>query len=153
MKVDGKRARMSEYPTSSSSVSDRVDLRVNSDPANLAGVRKAIEQFAARQGFDGNSVAEVGLVINEAMANVIRHAYGGRTDQPMHVTADADPRQLTIQLRDWGNGIDPSRLKFAQRDPLKPGGVGMVCLKKWMDDITFTRQADGMLMTMIRRRK
>jgi len=130
-----------------------LDLRVTSDPANLAGVRKSIEQFAAEQGFGPDAVAEVGLVVNEAMANVIRHAYNGQTDRPMHLSADADPRQLTIRLRDWGNGVDPSRLGRPEHDPLNPGGVGMVCLKKWMDDITFTRQPDGMLMTMIRRRK
>jgi serine/threonine-protein kinase RsbW len=135
------------------SASHALELRVSSDPVNLAGVRKALEQFAAEQGFDHNTVAEVGLVVNEAMANVIRHAYQGRTDRPMHLIADADPRQLTIELRDWGNGVDPSRLKRQEHDPLKPGGVGMVCLKKWMDDITFTPQPDGMLMTMIRRRK
>src|SRR5437016_2067595 len=81
-----------------------IELKVQSDPANLAGVRKAIEAFAADLGFDEKAVAEIGLCVNEAMANVIRHAYGNQTDRPMHITASGEPVQaITITLRDWGN--------------------------------------------------
>jgi len=131
----------------------RVELNVDSHPANLAAVRKTIERFAADHGFDDRSVAEIGLVVNEAMANIIRHAYAGRTDRPVQLKAEADERQLVITLRDWGNGVDPSKLPKRDRDPSTPGGVGLICLRTWMDGVTYTPQPDGMLMTMVRRKK
>ena len=142
---------MAERQTTSSG--REVELRVASDPANLAQVRKTVERFAAEQGFDDRAVAEIGLVVNEAMANVIRHAYAGRTDRPVHLRAEADERQMVITLRDWGSGVDPSKQPRRERDPLTPGGVGMICLRQWMDTVTFTPQPDGMLMTMIRKKK
>jgi serine/threonine-protein kinase RsbW len=142
-----------DRPVTSSRPPRRVELRVESHPANLAQVRKTIERFAAEQGFDDRAVAEIGLVVNEAMANVIRHAYAGRTDRPVHLEAEADDGQLVIRLRDWGSGVDPTKQPSRERDPLTPGGVGMICLRQWMDNVTYTPQRDGMLMTMVRKKK
>jgi serine/threonine-protein kinase RsbW len=128
-------------------------LKVASDPANLAGVRKAIETFATETGFDEKAVAEIGLCVNEAMANVIRHAYANRTDRPVHIKAWVDSQQITITLRDWGNGVDPSSLPQRPYNPLTPGGVGLICLRQWMDQVVYTPQPDGMLTTMVRRRR
>jgi serine/threonine-protein kinase RsbW len=132
----------------------RLDLRVQSDPANLAAVRKAVEALAAENGFDADAVSQVGLCVNEAMANIIRHAYEGRTDRPMHLKAWIDPKgkELVVTIRDWGNGVDPSTVPCRPYDPLEPGGVGLICLGQWMDEIQYTPQKDGILTTMKRRK-
>jgi len=130
----------------------RVELKVESHPANLAAVRKTVERFAADHGFDDRAVAEIGLVVNEAMANIIRHAYAGRTDRPVHLKAEANDRELVITLRDWGNGVDPSKLPCRPYDPLEPGGVGLICLGQWMDDVLYALQGDGILTTLVKLR-
>ena len=72
-----------------------MELKVDSHPANLAPVRKAIERFATDNGFDEKSVAEVGLVVNEAMANIIRHAYpGGKERGPIRLHLCAYPDRV-----------------------------------------------------------
>jgi serine/threonine-protein kinase RsbW len=126
-------------------------LKVNSDPANLAMVRKQVEALAASIGFAEKAVAEIGLCLNEAVANIIRHAYAGRTDRPIHLDASASPRELAIAIRDWGNGIDPSQLPQRPYNPLEPGGVGLICLQQWMDEVVYTPQPDGML-TLLKKR-
>ena len=44
----------------------------------FAGVRKAVEAFALAAGLAPAAIADLGLAVNEALANVIRHAYQGR---------------------------------------------------------------------------
>jgi serine/threonine-protein kinase RsbW len=128
-----------------------VDAIFASDPRHLAAVRTAIEALCATGGFDAKSVGEVGLVVNEALANVIRHAYGSRTDRPIHVQAEIREEQLEIQIRDWGSGKCPSTSrKIMHTDPLTPGGLGLVCMHKLMDQVLFTPQLIGMLLTMRR---
>src|SRR5215213_2523743 len=56
-------------------------VRIDSDPANLAPARKAVETFVAESGFAEKAVHDVGLCLNEALANVMRHAYDGRKDR------------------------------------------------------------------------
>ena len=137
----------------SSAGGGRIELKILSDPANLAAARDAVEKLVAGAGFDPAAVGEIGLVLNEALANVIRHAYRGRTDQPIGIVADVDHDTVTIQIRDWGTGENPvAKLKHLKRDPMKPGGLGLVCIHEMMDETMFTPQPDGMLLTMKRGR-
>src|SRR5215211_3205526 len=110
----------SQPGTGTAAPNDRLVLNVTSDPANLAPVRKACEAFCRRQGLDEATVADVGLCVNEAMANVTRHAYDGATDRPIELTAEAidalgaavpdghpAARGVRVVLRDWGSGVNP----------------------------------------------
>jgi len=123
---------------------------IASDPANLADVRHAIEALARECGFGTEAIGEIGLVVNEAMANIIRHAYGNAPDRPIKISADYSGDTLRIVLRDWGNGRDPSDC-CGNDDPLKPGGVGLNCLRTLMDDVRFEPQPDGMELTLVRK--
>ncbi|HET6247128.1 MAG TPA: ATP-binding protein [Tepidisphaeraceae bacterium] len=128
----------------------RLRLEITSDPIHLAPVRRQVEAFATSAGFDETAVCDIGLCLNEAMANVTRHAYGGATDKPILIEAGFENKTLEIKMRDWGNGRDPSSVP-PKKDPLTPGGLGMVCLRSLMDEMVFTKQPDGMLLTMRRR--
>src|SRR5437773_1835115 len=57
---------------------------------------------------------------------------------------------VRITIRDWGNGVDPSSLPARPRDPQVPGGLGMICLAKMMDEVAYAPQPDGMLLMMVK---
>lgn len=131
--------------------------RFASHPAHLAAVRKSVERFCVTQTtLDDPAREEVGLVVNEALANVIRHAYAGATDRPVEVTAErhdgpAGTVGVRLLIRDWGNGTDPAALPPKEHDPLTPGGLGMICLYQLMDEVRFDPQpAGGMLLALTR---
>src|SRR4051812_34676312 len=88
----------------------RIRLNILSDPANLAGVRRAIEKLCAENGFGRQACDEIGLCVNEALANVIRHAYGGATNRPIEISAEVGDGATRIIIRDWGNGVNPAEL-------------------------------------------
>lgn len=133
-------------------VSGAFNLRVTSNTAELAPARRQLEAFAASHGFDDAAVAAIGLCVNEAMANVIRHAYRNQPDQPIELTATVVDDQIEIGLRDWGSGIQPGPLPEHKVDPMNPGGLGLICLGRLMDRITFTPQQPGMLLEMSKRK-
>lgn len=135
-------------------MNDQLRLNITSDPANLADARRAIEQLCAENGFPESVGADLGLCVNEAMANIIRHAYGGAKDRPIEIRADADGQQVRVTVRDWGNGVDPLELpaNTKPKDPLKPGGLGLLCMQQMLDKFEFQPQADGMLLEMVKRR-
>jgi len=112
---------------------------------------RAIEQFCADVGFDAKAAGEVGLVVNEAVANIIRHAYRGAAGKPIVVDADFADSTVRIRLRDWGSGEDPS-LRPEKTDPLTPGGLGLVCMRRLMDELKFEPQKDGMLLVMSKKK-
>jgi len=133
---------------------ERIDLRFPSDPANLAPAREALEKLALAGGLGATAAGEIGLVVNEALANVMRHAYRGATDKPVELTAWWQGDDLVVKIRDWGSGVHPleHRPHPEKHNPLKPGGLGLICLKKLMHEVEFAPQPDGMLLTMKRKR-
>lgn len=130
-----------------------IKLKIDSDPANLAPVRSEVESLCRDAGFDEKAVGEIGLVLNEALANVMRHAYHQATDRPIEISAQVVDGECEIRVRDWGSGVDPCLLKPKPRDPNKPGGLGLICMREMMDKVEFRPQDDGMLLIMTRRRR
>ena len=133
--------------------SGRLEMKLTSDPANIAAVRHAVEELCCcNAGLDQDSAGQVGLCVNEALANVIRHAYAGAKGKPILVTAQCQDDTLTVTIRDWGNGVNPASLPQRPYDPLEPGGLGLICLNKMLTDVTYVPQPDGMLLIMKKRR-
>ena len=128
-------------------------LNLTSDPALIAGARKRIEKLASDAGFDERAVADVGLCVNEAIANVIRHAYNGAKDRPIELHAAFAADALEVTLRDWGSGLVPDLKAAEAKRPLRPGGLGLPCLKQLLDGLTYEPQPDGMLLRMTKRKR
>ncbi len=129
----------------------RMLMKMLSHPATLAPMRVAFEAFAEKAGFDSADRGQIILVVNEALANVMRHAYNGATDKPIELSAEDTGGAIKIDIRDWGNGKSPEPRH--KHDPETPGGLGMVCLKQFMTQVTFMPQPDGMNLTMIRNKR
>jgi serine/threonine-protein kinase RsbW len=130
----------------------KIRLNILSDPANLAGARVAIERMCAEHGFEPKACDEIGLCVNEAMANIIRHAYAGARDRPIELLAEIRDDAVRIEIRDWGNGVNPLSRPRPRPDPLRPGGLGLVCLRQMMHELEFVPQPDGMLLRMTRKK-
>jgi anti-sigma regulatory factor (Ser/Thr protein kinase) len=151
---------MSTEPKQTSpKVPERIDLSIDSDPANLRHIRQQVELFARAAGFSQEICDAVGLAVNEALANVIRHGYGGATDQPILLKLERSDGELRLFVRDWGKRFDPAKLPNPEQlaakraEELMPGGLGLLCMKQIMDHVEFIPQNDGMLLKMIKRAK
>jgi anti-sigma regulatory factor (Ser/Thr protein kinase) len=139
-----------------------MEQHLTSEANRIAPARRALEAWATDNGFAAKCAADLGLCFNEALANIIRHAYGNQPGKPIDVVAEmlddpgasvAPPNAKTIRLtiRDWGSGCNPAHLPQQPYDPLCPGGLGMICLRSLLDDVSFSPQSDGMLLTLIKR--
>jgi anti-sigma regulatory factor (Ser/Thr protein kinase) len=137
--------------SASSPPPQRMEFKITSHPSNLRHVRKQVEEFAQSAGMPTEFADAVGLALNEALANIIRHGYEGATNKPIIVTVERGEREFRVTIRDWAKPFDPSKLKPRPRDELAPGGIGMTCIKQLMDDVKFERLPDGMLLRMIKK--
>jgi anti-sigma regulatory factor (Ser/Thr protein kinase) len=129
-----------------------VDVTIPSDPSAIAAVRRSIEDLGLAIGLDERAVGDVGLCVNEALANVMRHAYGGANDRPIVVRAWCENDALMVTIRDWGNGVNPASLPPKPYDPCEPGGLGLICLQRMMSEVSYVPQGDGMLLVMSKRK-
>ena len=131
----------------------RLEIRIDSDPAHIAGVRREVERLALEAGFDAGRQADLGLCVNEALANVMRHAYGGALGKPILIVVEYVPPAMRIVIRDWGTGENPAAAPPRPYDPLEPGGVGLICLQGLMDEVNYEPQPDGMRLTLLKQQQ
>jgi serine/threonine-protein kinase RsbW len=132
-------------------IQGRLELKITSDPANLRQVRTQMEHFAQGNGWPRETCDAIGLVVNEALANVILHGYGGAKDRPIVVTAESVQGELSITIRDWAKPFDPSGVEPRHVGDLRPGGLGLLCMRKLMDEVEYERLPDGMLLKLIKK--
>src|SRR5690242_16034430 len=60
-------------------------LELPSNPALLCAVRGAIERLTESFGFSPEDCRAVTRAVDEALTNIIRHAYCGRADRPIEL--------------------------------------------------------------------
>ena len=132
-----------------------VELSILSSPANLPAVRATVEEVCRNVGFDPDAVGDIVLSVDEALTNIIRHAYRGAEDQPIDVRltpiGDRRPNAIEICLADRGRHMDPARIKPRELGRVRPGGLGVHIITKCMDEVRYeARQGGGTLLTMVK---
>src|SRR6185437_16355019 len=93
-------------------------LELKSDPKLLCAVRGAVERLTESFGFSSEECRAVTRAVDEALTNIIRHAYRGRPDRPIELffraiqgRADQNAASgLEILLCDRGPAIKPDQL-------------------------------------------
>lgn len=114
-------------------------IEFTSDPVLLSGIRAAVERFALQSGFDEEQGRLVTLAVDEAVSNVIRHAYDGRADQPIALHLRRGDAHVEILLLDEGREADLRRMKIPAPQELRPGGRGIHFIRSIMDEVEYQR--------------
>lgn len=123
-------------------------MELPSNPGALCVVRNALAPLAQTLGFSEAECRAVVLAVDEALTNIIRHAYQGRADQPIQIffrrvqaTQDGARRPaLEVLLEDRGIRVDGSRLCGRDLEDVRPGGLGLHFIKESMDAVEFRRR-------------
>jgi serine/threonine-protein kinase RsbW len=123
----------------------RIELRSN--PEMLCVVRGALGQLTEKLGFPEAECRAVVLAVDEALTNIIRHAYCGQAGCPIELSCrriqvrhDVARREaLEIMLEDRGVEIDSAKLCGRPLEDVRPGGLGLHFIRECMDTVEFSR--------------
>jgi anti-sigma regulatory factor (Ser/Thr protein kinase) len=96
-----------------------------------------------RLGFADEEVGRMTLAVDEACANVIRHAYGNRQGERIVLTFIVHKDRFEIRVRDFGTPAEPEDLQPRDLKDIRPGGLGIHFIKSAMDEVNYDAPADG----------
>jgi serine/threonine-protein kinase RsbW len=121
-------------------------MELRSNPEMLCVVRGALAQLTESLGFSESECRAVVLGVDEALTNIIRHAYAGQTDQPIEVlfhrirmpSRGASNEALEITLVDRGKEVDRAKLCGRALEDVRPGGLGLHFIRETMDEVEFS---------------
>lgn len=120
-------------------------LKIPANSENLDIIRKFVSGIAENMGFTEDEVYQIELAVDEACANVIKHAYTDTNTNSklrnIFVTVRQHKGGIEITIADKGKGFNPEELKTPDMDEylkrMKPGGLGVHLIKTLMDKVTF----------------
>ncbi len=125
--------------------------------SSLAEVASFVTHGAEEAQLDTRAVYAVQLAVDEAVSNIINHAYGGESDALIKCTYLIHERGITVRLRDYGEPFDPDEIpapnlctRVEDRDV---GGLGFYFICTLMDEVDFEfSETEGNLLTLIKYR-
>lgn len=92
-------------------------------------------------GLDDATAAKVSIAVDEAVTNVILHAYHGEGDHSVELDLRFTEEALEIHILHTGQGIRGDQLVLPDpkeyiRQPRK-GGLGLLLMSRFMDEVQF----------------
>jgi anti-sigma regulatory factor (Ser/Thr protein kinase) len=121
----------------------RFSMRMASDPRLLPVVRSTVSELAAVSGFEDEQCRSITLAVDEALSNVIRHAYKNRCDQEIELNCQGHSNCLEFSFVDRGEAADPSRFCAQPLDEAALGGRGTHLIRQIMDEVCYERLPEG----------
>ncbi|MEN3360076.1 MAG: hypothetical protein V7637_4058 [Mycobacteriales bacterium] len=115
-----------------------LELTMPARPLALRSIRAAVGRWLLAVGAGPTDVMDLQVVIGEACANAIEHAYGG-TGGTVTVRLEIQQRTVTAQVRDTGSWR-PERVGNH--------GRGLTLMRKLTDDVRVDRGPAGTTVTI-----
>jgi anti-sigma regulatory factor (Ser/Thr protein kinase) len=116
-------------------------ITMASSPRLLAVVRAAISELAAIAGFKENEGRAMALAANEALCNVIRHAYKNQSDGEIDVNVQVHSDCLEFTIVDHGDPADISKFCAQPLDETSLSGRGTHMIRQIMDEVCYDHLA------------
>jgi sigma-B regulation protein RsbU (phosphoserine phosphatase) len=107
-------------------------------------MRHAADAVLEQQGVDAELRATLVLALDEACANIIRHAFGGGCGSGrIELLIRREGKALHFVLSDTAACVDVERIKPRDLDECRPGGLGLCFIDTLMDAWKLTPLAGG----------
>ena len=128
---------------------NKIDITLHKGFYPTNEVRDFIETVCHKWGFTPKDAYQIKTAIDEALTNVVRHAYKKEPGKiKIEVTFNHDT--MTIKIKDWGKPME-HRKKTGPVDLMKrkkDHGLGLVLIDRLMDKVTRMRRKSYNELTM-----
>jgi len=128
-------------------------LALHSTHAEAARGYQAVQAFLAQHKAPADAIHDVGLAVEEVLANLVRHGYQGR-EGPILVRVILDGLGVKVEVRDRGIHFDPRTAQpphlEVPLDERATGDLGIHLVKNAVDRIAYQRDGSENLLTLVR---
>jgi len=132
----------------------QVEFNITSDSDRLAEVRDKAKNLSLAIGFGPEDAQRILLAIDEALANVIKHAYEGVPQKPIDIkmapVSQEGREGILVEICDEGKQVDPSQIRGRDLEDIRPGGLGVYLMKTVMDRVVYSKRSCGMKLEMVK---
>lgn len=120
------------------------ELRVAATLENVPRISDFVRDEGRRLRLTDDELFDIGLAVEEASTNIVRHAYEPGRAGDVQVRMEAANDELRITFTDWGTPFEADAAHLAVDVPLEvraEGGMGVLLIHELMDEVTRTAAA------------
>jgi anti-sigma regulatory factor (Ser/Thr protein kinase) len=112
----------------------RLQLELPADAAMLARTRWALHGYMEELGASEETTGDVILALDEACANVVRHAFP-EGEGSFRLTAHLSPSEILMEVEDDGVGFNPFEVTALGVEPEATSGRGLRIIRQVMTSV------------------
>ena len=113
----------------------RLQLELPADASLLPRTRWALAGYIEELGAGPEVAGDVILALDEACANVVRHAFPNGTEGSYRLLAELDREELLFEVEDDGVGFDPFEVATRELEPQATSGRGLRLIRQMMTSV------------------
>lgn len=110
-----------------------IELDLPADACLLPKTRWALSGYMQELGADTDAIGDAILALDEACANVVRHAFPDGRDATFRVVAEITDDAVDMSVEDEGVGFNPDEVDL--RDGNGTGGRGLHMIRQLMTSV------------------
>jgi serine phosphatase RsbU (regulator of sigma subunit)/anti-sigma regulatory factor (Ser/Thr protein kinase) len=132
-------------------INTKKKINLLAESKNLIKVRSFVVKYGGKMGLLTKQVSELKLAVDEAVSNIIRHAYGGKRG---NFQVELTKLESAVELKiidqgvefDWYSVLEPDLYKYVETR--RKGGLGIWLIKKLIDEVEYRRVEGNNELTM-----
>lgn len=126
-------------------------IELDADLKNLSTFIDLAKKYADEMDFDKSSIMQIELALEEAIVNIMNHAYPEGTGK-IQLECKIQGNSLLISIMDYGIPFDVMAVEDpdvnASLEERKVGGLGVFFIKKLIDNVNYVRTNEGNLLLL-----
>ncbi|MBI4617998.1 MAG: ATP-binding protein [Planctomycetes bacterium] len=117
-------------------------IQITNETKNLIVVREFMTKMVGLSRLRKEDENKVILAVDEAISNIIEHAFEETRTGEIEIEVDADDARFAVTIRDSGKEFDPKKLDPGVNilDHVKQGkrhGLGIFIMRQIMDEVNY----------------
>jgi anti-sigma regulatory factor (Ser/Thr protein kinase) len=121
------------------------ELTIPNETKYLATVRDTVHEVVNGSAFPANDINRIILAVDEAVANIMEHAYDSdapESELTISLEINADSTRFEVVIYDSGKEFDPSDIDTPDMDKHvaagRRNGLGIFLMRQIMDEVKYT---------------
>ena len=131
-----------------------LELQIGNTHREYEPARDRLVAFFEESGLGADAVAELELVLEELLVNVISYAYAEEGEGRIFVRARVDPDAVSLEIRDSGAPFNPLECEAPDLDaPVEErpiGGLGIFLVTQMASRVDYERRDGSNVLTVVK---
>jgi len=119
-------------------------------PETARYVRRWISELTSSLRVPQDQCDDIRVAVGEALSNAFRHGCRGG-DHTVGVYCQVENSVLVVEITDPGTGFNPDEVPAPEAGLLREGGLGIHLMRLIMDEVSYTFDARGTTVRLVKR--